>query len=73
VYGFPFHKIICPAGSFKPINFTAASFRMNADESEANCFEKSLPSLNCQPTVFPKSADIPVFGKSTVRFGSFPF
>jgi len=40
-------------GFLKPINFTAASFIMKADESEVNSLEKSLPCIIFHPIVFP--------------------
>jgi hypothetical protein len=40
---------------FEPINLTAVSFKMIPEESIANSLEKSRPSLNSQPMVFPKS------------------
>src|SRR5580693_4529862 len=65
--------IVSPTGFLNPMNFAADSFNIKAEVSVANDFEKSLPSRNCQPTVFPYPWVIPVLGKSTAWLGSLPF
>ena len=64
---------VSPTGFLRFINFTAVSFNTMADESVIKRLEKSLPSVNCQPTVFPYSGVTPIQPKKEVLDGSFPF
>ena len=51
-------RMIIPGDGFtnmflNPMNFAAVSFNIKAAVSVENDLEKSLPSTNCHPTVFP--------------------
>src|ERR1700720_4353590 len=62
-----------PTGSFNPMNLTTVSLTTKARESVLNDLEKSLPAVNCQPTVLPYSWETQSMGKSRASPGSFPF
>ena len=47
------HFMVNPTGFFIPMYFAAVSLITTAELSVEKALEKSRPSLNCQPTVFP--------------------